>query len=817
MIAAGALVLVVCSLILNWRLAGSQSGSTSQIYWADKDTNKIQRANIADGVKQDLVASGLSGPDGIALDLANNKMYWVDWDIDKIQRANLDGTGVQDLITTGLVVPESIALDLTNRKMYWTDSTLSVIGRANLDGSGRESVISTGLMSPEGIALDVGAGKIYWVDWGSLKIQRANLDGTGVQDLITSGLTNPQGLALDIGAGKMYWTDASANQIRRANLDGTGAETLAISGVSDPRGIEVDTSTGKIYWSNAGSGAIRRANLNGSAAENVVTGLIGPRGVALALVRDTPTPTFTFTPTNTPTNASTHTPTNTPTNTPTETPSNTPITDTPPPQTGTPVTPTDTPIPPTATPVPPTATPVPPTATNSPTPEPTGTPLPLPDLFILAMKIESEIPQSCAQSPGPLGVRITIANNGSGGAGSFVVDANGQQATVAAGLAANAQIDVWIALSTSGNVTAVVDPTNQIAESNEANNTLSQLLPVPTPVPTCTPTGVAMFYLPAIAKMPPVTPTPIWQLLGAPAGDFTQMAIRSNGDIFVGHRKAEGKYAGGLFQRSLVNCDIGAPLIPSTSLPTLDASVLDVDFQGSQGVVGAELEAAQDIFYTSNGGISWTQSQSVVDRPRTIAIVNNENWYVGTESGGIYRSADQGISWNFVTDKPSEINIIKFNSTLWIGDDDDTANGGGGVSVLPVGSNQTVLRNNGLNSDSSRTVWDFAFGNNGQIYLATFNGVYFYDSNGFWVEFGVIPDAMREVRSLELVNETLYAGTDSNGVWRRSLADGSRWQSTGIQNVKVRDLLYDDQYCRGLLAATDQGVWLFAVPVAQTR
>src|SRR5262245_26775990 len=64
------------------------------------------------------------------------KMYWTDSSSSgKIQRANLDGSAVQDLVTTGVSIPNSIALDVAGGKMYWTDAGIGRIRRANLDGS----------------------------------------------------------------------------------------------------------------------------------------------------------------------------------------------------------------------------------------------------------------------------------------------------------------------------------------------------------------------------------------------------------------------------------------------------------------------------------------------------------------------------------------------------------------------------------------------------------------------------------------------------------------------------------------------------------
>ncbi len=192
---------------------GEQRGGTPKMYWVD--TGKIQRANLDGSNVEDLITTGLSAPDGIALDVERGKMYWTDWIADKIQRANLDGSNVEDLITTGSYGLRGIALDVERGKMYWTDWYTAKIQRANLNGSNVEDLITTGLKSLDGIALDVERGKMYWTDYGTNKIQRANLDGSNVEDLITTGLRLPRGIALDVERGKMYWTDYSTNKIQR--------------------------------------------------------------------------------------------------------------------------------------------------------------------------------------------------------------------------------------------------------------------------------------------------------------------------------------------------------------------------------------------------------------------------------------------------------------------------------------------------------------------------------------------------------------------------------------------------------------------------
>ena len=267
---------------------GEQDGpdtGPSKMYWLDRGTHRIQRADLDGSNVEDLVAGGLSEPRELALDGAGGRMYWTDDGTDKIQRANLDGSQVEDLVTTGLVGPAGLALDVAAGRMYWADHGTGKIQRAGLDGSNVQDLV-TGLIDPQGLALDVRAGRMYWTDSGTDKIQRANLDGANVEDLVTSGLRAPTALALDVAAGQMYWTDWSTDRIQRSNLDGSNVEDLIASGLRQPEGLALDPAAGQVYWTDSGTDKIQRADLDGSNVEDLVTtALSAPTGLALDISR----------------------------------------------------------------------------------------------------------------------------------------------------------------------------------------------------------------------------------------------------------------------------------------------------------------------------------------------------------------------------------------------------------------------------------------------------------------------------------------------------------------------------------------------------
>lgn len=170
------------------------------------------------------------------------KMYWTDRATSKIQRANLDGSGIEDLVVTSVIEPVSIALDIAGGKMYWTEASPAdfMISRANLDGTNLEFLV-TGLTEPSGIALDTIAGKLYWTDVGTGKISRMNVEFGGGEDIVNDPSLDAIEIALDVPNGHLYWTGSTpgGSMIFRASLDGTNAQVL-VTGLQSASGIALE-------------------------------------------------------------------------------------------------------------------------------------------------------------------------------------------------------------------------------------------------------------------------------------------------------------------------------------------------------------------------------------------------------------------------------------------------------------------------------------------------------------------------------------------------------------------------------------------------
>ncbi|KAI4889838.1 hypothetical protein NFI96_000007 [Prochilodus magdalenae] len=70
--------------------------------------------------------------------LGSQYMYWTDWGEEpRIERAGMDGSSRRVIVEEEIYWPNGLTIDLQEQKLYWADAKLSFIHRANLDGTAR--------------------------------------------------------------------------------------------------------------------------------------------------------------------------------------------------------------------------------------------------------------------------------------------------------------------------------------------------------------------------------------------------------------------------------------------------------------------------------------------------------------------------------------------------------------------------------------------------------------------------------------------------------------------------------------------------------
>ncbi|KAG5273414.1 hypothetical protein AALO_G00151070 [Alosa alosa] len=355
--------------------------SEGLIFWTDVSEEAIKQTyynQSSNSVKEATLGTGqkdLDQPRAIALDPAHRYMYWTDWGEEpRIERAGMDGSSRKIIVEVNIYWPNGLTIDLDEEKLYWADAKLSFIHRANLDGSARETVVEGTLTHP--FALTLSDETLYWTDWQTRSIHACNkhsgdkrreiLNGihspmdiqvlaqqrqpnfqtpcsngnggcshlcllsplqpfhscacpTGVklkddgktcrpgaeEVLLLARRTDLRRISLDLPDftdivlqvsdirhaiaidydpvdGHVYWTDDEVKAIRRARIDGSEAQTLVTTEINHPDGIAVDWVARNLYWTDTGTDRIEVTRLNGTSRRILISeNLEEPRAIVL--------------------------------------------------------------------------------------------------------------------------------------------------------------------------------------------------------------------------------------------------------------------------------------------------------------------------------------------------------------------------------------------------------------------------------------------------------------------------------------------------------------------------------------------------------
>ncbi len=249
------------------------------IYWSDKDSGKIQRADRTTRIVEDILtrSDGLIEPRGLAIDIRTATMYWADAGTNTLYSADLEGKN-RRILYTGFQFPADFELCPTENALYWADSAAGKIQRLILDDDSDPEDVLTGISLPYYFAIDPVSRTIYYSQIESDKIYRAALDG-GPSTLFLSGLGHVRDIVLDLRSGLIYWGDRDGSpNISYTDLARTQPiNTLfAPPNLIRPHGLALHLSENKLYWTDTKTSAVHRGNLDGTGKEFFASGLVGP-------------------------------------------------------------------------------------------------------------------------------------------------------------------------------------------------------------------------------------------------------------------------------------------------------------------------------------------------------------------------------------------------------------------------------------------------------------------------------------------------------------------------------------------------------------
>ncbi len=272
--------------------------------------DRLASGNVAPVRTISGAATGLSFPQGVAVDLGHNEIIAANYSGNSIKVYARTASGnVSPLRTimgasTGLNGPANIAVDTTNDEIVvanYGNNSIAVFSRTasgNVAPLRSIAGLATGLNRPADIEVDAGSDEIIAANLFGNSIAVFSRTASGnVSPLRTisgssTGLSDPDGIAVDTMHNEIFVANGD-NVIRvyGRTAGGNVAPLRTISGAStaliSPLDIAVDTMNNEIIVAN-GDNAIRvyGRTASGNVAplrtiSGAATGLSGPWGIAL--------------------------------------------------------------------------------------------------------------------------------------------------------------------------------------------------------------------------------------------------------------------------------------------------------------------------------------------------------------------------------------------------------------------------------------------------------------------------------------------------------------------------------------------------------
>lgn len=186
---------------------------------------------------------------------------------------------------------------------------------------------------------------------------------------------------------------------------------------------------------------------------------------------------------------------------------------------------------------------------------------------------------------------------------------------------------------------------------------------------------------------------------------------------------------------------------------------------------GSNIYAGGDdaVYYSNDNGASWTTSASVTGTGgEVIALaVSGSNIFAGCGSRGVFLSTDNGSTWTAMnTGLGTSIPYADIQTLAVSGTNIFAGSNGGGVFLSTDNGASWTAVNNGLTSPLVKSL--AVVGNKlfaGTEYYGTFLST---DNGSNWV---TTASTGQSVLTLAYNSTYLFAGTESDGVWRRPLSE----------------------------------------------
>jgi len=163
------------------------------LFWTDTGLDTISVYDLNTKKRKVLFNTGLEEPRAIAVDPSAGLIFWTDWGSrGRIERAGMDGGNRVEILNGDAVRwPNGLALDIYDQRVYWADAKTKAISSCDYWGKGVKTILHSHHFLKHPFSLAVFEERLYWTDWdheGVLSINKFN--GQDVK-VVMNGVPGP--------------------------------------------------------------------------------------------------------------------------------------------------------------------------------------------------------------------------------------------------------------------------------------------------------------------------------------------------------------------------------------------------------------------------------------------------------------------------------------------------------------------------------------------------------------------------------------------------------------------------------------------------
>jgi low density lipoprotein receptor-related protein 5/6 len=258
------------------------------IYWTDKGTRTIERADKLNGMNQTRLQSSAEEIEDISIFHTSRQLGWNECVVHHGHCSHLcvafpNNTGQSTLFHC--ICPTHFTLSPDNHNCIPPETFLlfsqrTAITRIIPDVDAPEVLLPIqGLKAVRALDFDPVDSMVYWIDGNSRTIRRAaetaSIGSIFVQSVQGSDQIHPYDLAIDPYSRTVYWTDSYQNTINVTRIDGTSIGVIVEE--AQGRSIALAPEEGQLFWATTGR-RIMRAAADGTSKEILVSTGIGNLG-----------------------------------------------------------------------------------------------------------------------------------------------------------------------------------------------------------------------------------------------------------------------------------------------------------------------------------------------------------------------------------------------------------------------------------------------------------------------------------------------------------------------------------------------------------